>query len=301
MNNTQYSSPVLDNMEQSKDISTRKRDSRKGFKVTNKRLDNSILRLSKKIALKSNSEVVLICRDFSFNRWLYSPKGYDTTSFSDKRIQKYIKGKIETFRFEREKDSEIFENFAWANYHPEIRIIQHISIDNRSKQNMGHIVLFKTQCEDDFKNCAIEKELAELGNLLTVKYDQKERSHYENIFKISSDLICVIGTDGFFKSVNPAFRRTLLWGEKDLLENEVNFFIHPDDIHLVETEFKKINISTKNINFRLRFRAKNNNYRLLEWVVSADLGNKLFYAIGRDITQFEETKHELFQDRKSVV
>lgn len=300
MNITQYSSPVLDNMEQIKDISTKKRDSIKGFKVTNKRLDNAILKLSKKIAIKSNSEVVLICRDFSFNRWLYSPKGYDTTSFSDKGIQKYIKGKIESFKFEREKDSEIFENFVWANDHPEIKVIQHISIDNRSKQNMGHIVLFKTHCEDDFKNCAIEKELAELGNLLTVKYDQKERSHYENIFKISSDLICVIGTDGFFKSVNPAFRRTLLWGENDLLENEVNFFIHPDDIHLVETEFRKINTVTKNINFRLRFRTKNNTYRLLEWVVSADLSNKLFYAIGRDITQFEETKHELFQAKEML-
>lgn len=271
-----------------------------GLLIDNEEISFAVNELAAKIAAKTNCEVVMICREFSNGRWLFSNKDYVTSTFIDMEFQKKIKGKVGTFRYDRDRNKEMFDRFTWSNKYKNIHAIQHFPIVNADNRNMGHLVLLETNKTLTKDSGKIKEELNALGDLLTVKFDNNEWSHYQNIFMISTDMICVVGTDGFFKSINPAFRRTLQWGEKDLLENRISDLIHPDDIKIVESEFRKIDQGKKSINFQLRFRTKNNEYKLLEWVVSADLVNKLFYAIGRDITQFEETKYELIQAKEML-
>lgn len=124
-----------------------------------------------------------------------------------------------------------------------------------------------------------------------VKSDSLE--YYESIFKNISDLIGVLGFDGYLKSVNPSFRRTLLWGEHDLLQTKAIELVHPDDISIVRQEMSKINGSKRAISFKARLRTKKNEYVLLLWMLKIDYKNSLIYATGQNLTPIEKAKSEL--------
>jgi PAS domain S-box-containing protein len=48
-------------------------------------------------------------------------------------------------------------------------------------------------------------------------------------FDLSIDMLCVIGMDGRFIHVSPAWKRTLGWGEKEFLDKAPLELVHPDD------------------------------------------------------------------------
>jgi PAS domain-containing protein len=66
-----------------------------------------------------------------------------------------------------------------------------------------------------------------LGTLLINEIEQKQvAEELKQIFDFAPDIICVLGLDGFFKRVNPAFCDLLGYTEKELLsKNSMSLFI----------------------------------------------------------------------------
>lgn len=58
---------------------------------------------------------------------------------------------------------------------------------------------------------------------------KKADANCERLFELSHDLMCVVGTDGFFKRYNPAWTRTLGWGVDELSRTRWVDLVHPDD------------------------------------------------------------------------
>ena len=104
---------------------------------------------------------------------------------------------------------------------------------------------------------------------------------FRKFFDVSIDLMCIAGTDGFFRRVNPAFPRVLGWSEEELLERPFFFFVHPDDVDRTEAEVAKLVSGVPTIAFENRYLCKDGRYKLLRWTSYPEDGR--LYAIAHVI------------------
>ncbi len=116
---------------------------------------------------------------------------------------------------------------------------------------------------------------------------------YDNLIKLSKDMICLAGADGYFKTVNPAFTRILGWSENELLGKSYFDFIHPEDQMATKREVYAIAQGQKSEHFINRFKTKSGEYRIFDWVSTLDETTKNFFCIARDITEQKTIEEEL--------
>ena len=119
--------------------------------------------------------------------------------------------------------------------------------------------------------------------LITERRKKQELDSFEKLFKLSNDLICIAGTDGFFKKINPAFEK-LGWKPEVILSTSVFELVHPDDLAITKEEVAKLSDGHNTINFTHRLRTKDNQYRIIEWVATPEPLTGNLFAIGRDIS-----------------
>jgi len=115
-------------------------------------------------------------------------------------------------------------------------------------------------------------------------------------FDLSQDLLCIAGTDGDFKRLNPAWQRTLGYTVEELLAKPWLHFIHPDDHDSAMQAVNKQRAGESILTFENRFRHKDGSYRWFSWTASSVQDQGLIYATARDITerkQMEMNQHRL--------
>ncbi len=162
-------------------------------------------------------------------------------------------------------------------------------------------VIDRTPRKLDAKQLKLLKLLAEETTALILSKRQKdELRNFENIFKLSTDLICVAGADGYFKKVNPAFEVALGWDIQTLLTESFFNYIHPDDHTSTAMELQRLNEGKNTINFANRFRTKNGAYATLQWTATPEKGTTNIFAIARDITIEKQKEEQLFYSEKKL-
>ncbi|MDO9183621.1 MAG: PAS domain S-box protein [Bacteriovorax sp.] len=120
----------------------------------------------------------------------------------------------------------------------------------------------------------------------------------ELLFNISHDLMIIANQEGYFKRINPRFINSLGYGLKEIISQKFLSFVHPDDLTETESEIKKSldkKIATHFIN---RYKTKNNDYRLFDWVVVPDMETNLIYFTARDITNYRAEELALIHSSK---
>lgn len=141
------------------------------------------------------------------------------------------------------------------------------------------------------------------GGVKSMLRDRKinlELNHYEKLFQFSSDLVCIAGTDGFFKKVSPSFHKILGWDKDTLLNRSFFELIHPDDIDKTAKEIEKLSNGIPTINFTHRFSSANGLYRVLQWMASPEPETGSVFAIGRDITEDKERELKLIESEEKL-
>lgn len=137
--------------------------------------------------------------------------------------------------------------------------------------------------------------LARTFNQMAEELEQKVTLLHEfrKYFEVSLDLLCIAGTDGYFKRVNPAFERTLGWSEKEMLSRPIVSFVHPDDVERTVHEIEKLDKGIPTVSFTNCYRCADGSWKDLMWTAHPEPETGLIYAVARDVT-------ELFPSNRSV-
>jgi PAS domain S-box-containing protein len=141
----------------------------------------------------------------------------------------------------------------------------------------------------------VSKEVSsELGESSPAEGDRsKVCIEASRFFALSPELLCVVGLDGYFKRVNPAFEKTLSYTTEELLSRRFLDFVHPEDKAATQAEFEKLSTKAGEINFENRYRCQDGSYKRLAWKSVSFVEEGLVYAIARDITKSKRTKATL--------
>jgi PAS domain S-box-containing protein len=112
---------------------------------------------------------------------------------------------------------------------------------------------------------------------------KKAEADLDRFFNLSSDLICTVGTDGYFKRVNPAFERTLGYSVQELLSRPAFDFVHPDDREDSQAVFHRLaQDGASAIDYQNRYMTRDRAVLWLSW--STITSGDTLYCVARDIT-----------------
>ena len=123
-------------------------------------------------------------------------------------------------------------------------------------------------------------------------------TNFDFYFKQSLDLVCLAGTDGFFKEINPAFIKILGYTKEELMSFPFLSLVHPADIEKSNAELKQLGQGISSLHFENRFLKKNGEIVYIQWTTSVDSSKEIIYAIGRDVTKIKKAEADLLESEE---
>ena len=165
-----------------------------------------------------------------------------------------------------------------------------------------------TLCVIDRKPNALSEQQKEALRLLSVEVMQlitdrrlkEELRNFEKLFLLSNDLICISGTDGYFKKINPAFENLLGWREVDILGKNIFELVHPADLQITENEMEKLGKGISIVNFEHRLLTSTGTYKIFQWVITPEKNTDNLFAVGRDITSIKANEEKLAEKEANL-
>ena len=119
-------------------------------------------------------------------------------------------------------------------------------------------------------------------------------------FELSLDMLCIAGTDGFFKRINPAFARILGYSHDELVSRPFVEFVHPDDVETTILEILRLDTGLPTVMFENRYIDRSGEARWIQWNATAPNADGLIYAVARDITASRKAADDLRRYAKEL-
>jgi PAS domain S-box-containing protein len=128
-----------------------------------------------------------------------------------------------------------------------------------------------------------------------VEVEAQERAR---LWNVSQDLLVVTDMEGRFVSVNPAWNAILGCSEGDLLDNTLEWLVHPDDRAKTRAYQSRVANGDNTSYFENRLRDEHGSYRWLSWKAVAEKG--YIYAVARDVTDLKNAADQLQAARREL-
>jgi PAS domain S-box-containing protein len=122
---------------------------------------------------------------------------------------------------------------------------------------------------------------------------KRDREELERFFRLSLDMLCIAGIDGYFKRLNPAWQRTLGYTVEELLAEPFVSFVHAEDREETLAEVRKLSAGDDTVAFENRYRCKDGSYRWILWNSTPFLHEGLIVAVAHDITDRKRAEDQL--------
>ena len=134
----------------------------------------------------------------------------------------------------------------------------------------------------------VEQEIHKTDYILEL---ENKYNHYEKLFLQNLDILVIINKNGTINKVNQQWYEILKFSEEETLGTVFLDFIHPGDYACTLPVIKHIFRQKKVKDFKIRFKNKNGEYRILQWRAYSN-GQQIF-ASARDITEKQKKESEI--------
>lgn len=129
--------------------------------------------------------------------------------------------------------------------------------------------------------------------------ERRSQAERDQLFDMTRDLFAVATFDGFLKTVNPAWSRTLSRPDDELLTRPFAEIVHPDDLAATADVVAKLSAGEPVHQFHVRLLRADGDAVAFAWsAVPAAGGSGSFYTVGRDITEELRREEMLRQSQK---
>jgi len=144
----------------------------------------------------------------------------------------------------------------------------------------------------------LDKSLKQVDRWVITKENEQRLKLHDNLFELSSDLIGIVNFEGKYLNLNPAFTKILGYSEKELRENKIINFVHPEDVEPTRKVLKDLVKGKRIQNFTNRYITKNGEIKCLEWTAIPEMESRIIFAIARDVTEFRKREVLLAKNEK---
>jgi PAS domain S-box-containing protein len=127
---------------------------------------------------------------------------------------------------------------------------------------------------------------------------RRAESERDRLFKLSTDMLCIAGLDGYFKQLNPAWSATLGWEQDELKARPWIELVHPEDVEATRAAGERLLRGEHVTLFVNRYRRKDGSYRSLSWSSVPIPEEGLIFAVVRDVTERLRMEEQLQQSEK---
>ena len=150
---------------------------------------------------------------------------------------------------------------------------------------------------DDTARRAAEEKLERLNNALEDTVAERTRDR-DRVWRNSRDLLVVVGADGIFRAVNPAWTAILGHVPSEVVGRSFLDFVWPDGADLTQGGLDTAATKNDLTDFENRYTHKDGTPRWISWRTSME--DSLVYAYGRDITAEKEQAEALRQAEEAL-
>ena len=149
---------------------------------------------------------------------------------------------------------------------------------------------FATRASTEMEHVQTELQLRELNtslenDIILRKQAEEERDQF---LRLSIDMIGIASKNGYFKKINPAFKKILGYSYEEFISRPFIDFVHPDDVAATLDAMKSLEENKPMYSFENRYRCKDGSFKWLEWNTTTS-GEDL-YCIARDITEHKKNE-----------
>ena len=140
-----------------------------------------------------------------------------------------------------------------------------------------------------------QQPLRIIGVLQDISDLKQAEEEYALLFKHSPDMLAVLGWDGLFQRVNPAWEKVLGWRPEEMIGKSAISFTHPDDRAIGRQTLDMLSAGNLPPLLEQRALCKDGSYRWLSCLLVPLPDRQISFGIARNITSQKEKDTELHQ------